>query len=387
MRHFPVILLLAGMLGGCSFMSGLMGDDDNTEPPAELEKLENPVALKRLWSTRIGVGYDEQFVRLVPAASDGHVLAADRRGRVAAYDAATGKELWETRTQAPVSSGPGAGEDMVLVGTSDARVLALDLQSGELLWEAGVSSEVLSVPQIDRGVVVVQSVDGNVTGLAAIDGRQLWIYDRDVPVLTLRGTSTPAVGYGAVIAGFASGKLAALTIDQGFVAWETNVAVPKGRSEIERMIDIDGDPVILGSAVYVSSYQGRVAVIDAQNGNLGWTRDMSSHTGLGVDFSQVYVSDQESNVWALTRDSGGTVWKQDRLLNRALTSPVPYRDYVAVGDFEGYVHLLSRYDGDLAGRVRVDSAGVSARPLVIDDVMYVYGNNGTLAAYTVPVPE
>jgi outer membrane protein assembly factor BamB len=190
-----------------------------------------------------------------------------------------------------------------------------------------------------------------------------------------------------VIAGFASGKLAALTIDQGFVAWETNVAVPKGRSEIERMIDIDGDPVILGSAVYVSSYQGRVAVIDAQSGNLGWTRDMSSYTGLGVDFSQVYVSDQESNVWALTRDSGGTVWKQDRLLNRALTSPVPYRDYVVVGDFEGYVHLLSRYDGALAGRVRVDGEGVSARPLVIGDVMYVYGNNGTLAAYTVPVSE
>lgn len=384
MRHFPVILLLAGMLGGCSFMSGLMGDDDNTEPPAELEKLENPVALKRLWSTRIGVGYDEQFVRLVPAASDGHILAADRRGRVAAYDAATGKELWETRTETPVSSGPGAGEGMVLVGTSDARVLALDLQTGELLWEAGVSSEVLSVPQIDRGVVVVQSVDGNVTGLAAIDGRQLWIYDRDVPVLTLRGTSTPAVGYGAVIAGFASGKLAALTIDQGFVAWETNVAVPKGRSEIERMIDIDGDPVILGSAVYVSSYQGRVAVIDAQNGNLGWTRDMSSYTGLGVDFSQVYVTDDQSHVWALARSTGASEWKVETLANRVLTAPEPFGDYVAVGDVEGYVHLLSRYDGHIAARVKVDSKGISSRLLARNDVLYVYGNSGKLAAYVLP---
>lgn len=380
--RLPVVLLLAGMLGGCSFMSGYLGGDDNAEPPAKLGKLDDPVGLKRLWSASIGAGYDSQFVRLVPAVVDEYILAADRKGRVAAYDTGSGKRLWEVRTDAPVSAGPGAGDGLVLLGTSDARVLALALGNGELLWEASVSSEVLSVPQIDRGVVVVQSVDGNVTGLDAIDGRQLWIYDRDVPVLTLRGTSTPAVGYGAVIAGFASGKIAALTIDEGFVAWEASVAVPQGRSEIERMVDIDGDPVIMGSAVYVATYQGRVAVIDAQSGNLGWTRDMSSYAGLGVDFAQVYITDQDSNVWALTRDSGGSVWKQDQLLNRSLTSPTPFNDYVAVGDFEGYVHLLSRYDGHIAGRIKIDSKGVSARPLVIDDVMYVYGNGGTLAAYT-----
>ncbi len=382
MKRLPVILLLAGMLGGCSFMSGYLGGDDNVEPPAELVKLEDPVAFKRLWSTSLGAGYDNQFVRLVPAISDEYILAADRKGRVAAYAAGSGKRLWETRVDAPVSAGPGAGDGLVLLGTSDARVLALAVENGEALWEANVSSEVLSVPQIDRGVVVVQSVDGNVTGLDAADGRQLWIYDRDVPVLTLRGTSTPAVGYGAVIAGFASGKVAALTIGEGFVAWEASVAVPKGRSEIERMVDIDGDPVIMGSAVYVVTYQGRVAVIDAQSGGLGWTRDMSSHAGLGVDFAQVYITDQDSNVWALTRESGGSVWKQDELSNRSLTSPAPFNNYVAVGDFEGYVHLLSRYDGHIAGRIRIDSKGVSARPLVVGDVMYVYGNGGTLAAYT-----
>jgi outer membrane protein assembly factor BamB len=160
------------------------------------------------------------------------------------------------------------------------------------------------------------------------------------------------------------------------------VAVPKGRSEIERMVDIDGDPVIMGGAVYVVTYQGRVAVIDAQSGNLGWTRDLSSYAGLGVDFAQVYITDQDSNVWALTRDSGGSVWKQDKLLNRSLTAPTPINNYVAVGDFEGYVHLLSRYDGHIAGRIKIDSKGVSARPLVVGDVMYVYGNGGTLAAYT-----
>lgn len=381
MKQLAAILVLGALLGGCSAMSGFLGDEDNTEPPAELQDLEEPVALKRLWSTSIGVGHDSQFVRLVPAATEDRILAADRRGRVVAYDTESGKRLWETRTDAPVSAGPGVGDGLVLLGTSDARVLALELEDGAILWEAAVSSEVLSVPQIDRGVVVVQSVDGNVAGLDAIDGGQLWIYDRDVPVLTLRGTSTPAVGFGAVIAGFASGKLAALTIEEGFVAWETSVAVPRGRSEIERMVDIDGDPIIMGSAVYVASYQGRVAVVDAQSGSLGWTRDMSSHAGIGVDFAQVYVTDQDSSVWALTRESGGTVWKQDQLANRALTPPAPFDNYVAVGDFEGYVHLLSRYDGHLAGRVKVDGKGVSSRPLVVGDTLYVYGNGGTLAAY------
>jgi outer membrane protein assembly factor BamB len=381
MKQLAAILLLVALLGGCSSMSGFLGGEDNAEPPAELQDLDEPVALKRLWSTSVGVGYDSQFVRLVPAVTADRILAADRRGRVVAYDAESGKRLWETRTDAPVSAGPGVGDGLVLLGTSDARVLALELEDGAILWEAAVSSEVLSVPQIDRGVVVVQSVDGNVAGLDAIDGGQLWIYDRDVPVLTLRGTSTPAVGFGAVIAGFASGKLAALTIEEGFVAWETSVAVPRGRSEIERMVDIDGDPIIMGSAVYVASYQGRVAVVDAQNGNLGWTRDMSSYAGIGVDFAQVYVTDQDSSVWALTRESGGTVWKQDQLANRSLTPPAPFENYIAVGDFEGYVHLLSRYDGHLAGRVRVDGRGVSSRPLVVGDTLYVYGNGGTLAAY------
>jgi outer membrane protein assembly factor BamB len=381
MMQLAAILVLVALLGGCSSMSGFLGGEDNAEPPAELQDLDDPVALKRLWSTSVGVGYDSQFVRLVPAATADRILAADRRGRVVAYDAESGKRLWETRTDAPVSAGPGVGDGLVLLGTSDARVLALELENGAILWEAAVSSEVLSVPQIDRGVVVVQSVDGNVAGLDAIDGGQLWIYDRDVPVLTLRGTSTPAVGFGAVIAGFASGKLAALTIEEGFVAWETSVAVPRGRSEIERMVDIDGDPIIMGSAVYVASYQGRVAVVDAQSGNLGWTRDMSSHAGIGVDFAQVYVTDQDSSVWALTRESGGTVWKQDQLENRSLTPPAPFENYIAVGDFEGYVHLLSRYDGHLAGRIRVDGKGVSSRPLVVGDTLYIYGNGGTLAAY------
>ena len=381
MIRLLVTLLVSGLLSACSGMP-LLSSADNADPPAELETLSGDIRLKQLWSRDVGVGFDEQFVRLVPTVYGEHLLVADRKGRVSALSADSGKPLWKVDTGVLISAGPGAGEGLVLVAGSDGEVLALGLDDGAQVWRAQVSSEVLAVPQIDLGVVVVQTADGKVVGLGARDGKQLWIYDRTVPVLTLRGTSTPAVERGVVIAGFASGKVAALSTERGFVAWETNVAIPQGRSELERMVDIDSDPVIAGNSVYVTTFQGRLAMIDVQSGDPGWTRDMSSFAGLGVDFSQVYVTDDHSNVWALARDSGASVWKQEKFRNRGLTGPEPYNDYVAVGDFEGYLHLLSRTDGHTVARTRVDSKGIRATPLAVGDVLYVYGNGGTLAAYS-----
>lgn len=377
-------LFLAGLLSGCSTMSSLVTGEDNTVPPTPLEKLTDGLPLTKLWSTDAGVGYDEQFVRLVPAAQGGQLFIADRKGRVVALNADNGKRNWETQTETAISAGPGAGEGLVLVGTSDAEVLALDADDGSLLWTTFVSSEVLAVPQIDSGVVVVQTSDGKVAGLSATDGQRLWIYDRTVPVLTLRGTSTPAVERGVVIAGFANGKLAALSSRKGLVAWESSIAIPRGRSELDRMVDIDADPVIAGRAVYVASFQGRVAALDIQTGNASWQKEMSSHAGLGVDFAQVYVTDEDSHVWALSRESGASVWKQDKLANRMVTGPEPIGSYIAVGDFEGYVHLLSRYDGRIVARSQVDDKGIKAMPLALDNRLYVYGNSGILAAYTLP---
>ncbi len=382
MKRTFAILLLVMVLPGCSWVSGLFGGEDNSEPPTPLKKLEDPLPLKKLWSKGIGAGYEKQFLNLVPASADGQIVVADRKGRVLALDALTGKEHWDVKTGATVSAGPGAGEGLVLLGTSNAEVMALNAADGSKRWVAAVSSEVLSVPQIDLDRVIVQAVDGTLTALDAETGAQLWIYDRTVPVLTLRGTSTPAVEHGLVVAGFANGKLVALSAEKGFVGWETNIAIPQGRSELERIVDIDGNPIIVGTAVYVTTYQGRIAVIDLQSGNPGWKRDMSSYVGLGVDFSQVYVTDADSHVWALSRSTGATVWRVEELANRRLTAPVPYKDYIAVGDYEGYVHLLSRYDGHIVARVRADGDAIRARPLVVDDILYVYSTDGKLSAYT-----
>jgi len=385
------LLLLAFLLSGCSTISkwgsSVLGGSDNAEPPAELTDIENPIALKKLWDTDIGVGYDEQFVNLVPFVNDDLLYIADRKGRVVALDALTGQEVWKVKTNKPVSGGPGVGGGMVFLGTSDAEIIALSAEDGSELWTAEVSSEVLSVPQVDFDKLIVQTSDGNVVALSVETGEQLWIHDRSVPVLTLRGTSTPVIDQGLVIAGFANGKLVGLSAEKGFPVWEVSVALAQGRSEIERLVDIDGDPVVIGGVIYVSTYQGRIAVIEASTGNQGWQRDMSSHVGLGVDFSQVYVTDDVSNVWAMARQSGASEWKLDKLLNRNVTAPEPFEDYVAVGDFEGYVHLLSRYDGSLVARARVDSKGISKKPLAHNGVLYVYGNSGDLAAFVLSESE
>ncbi len=385
MRQAVTVVSLALLLSGCSTManwtSSLLGGSDNSEPPAPLLEIADPVPLKELWSRKIGVGHDEQFVNLVPFVYDEQVFVADRKGRVVALDAETGKKNWETKTETAISGGPGGGSSVILVGTSDAEVLALSADDGTLLWKTEVSSEVLSVPQVDFDKVIVQTADGNITALELNSGEQLWIHDRSVPVLTLRGTSTPAVEGGLVVAGFANGKLVGLSAEKGFPVWEVSIAIPQGRSEIDRLVDIDGDPIIVGGVVYVTTYQGRIAVIEAQTGNQGWQRDMSSHVGLGVDFSQVYVTDDESNVWALSRSTGASEWRQDELLNRKVTAPEPIGDYVAVGDLEGYVHLLSRYDGRIAARAKVDSKGIQEKPLASDDTLYVYGNSGKLSAF------
>ena len=384
MKKLAGIFLLAGLLTGCSTMFSIFGYSETSERPAELGKQLQEVSLERLWRTVVGVGYDQHLTNLVPAASLKQLFVADSKGRVVAFDAETGERNWDVKTNAAISAGPGTGEGLVLVGTSDAEVLALDASNGDLLWKARVSSEVLSVPRIDIGKVIVQTADGSITALNAKDGKQLWAYDRSVPVLTLRGTSSPAVEHGLVVAGFSNGKLAAISSEKGFPLWESKIAIPSGRSELERMIDIDGDPVIVGNAVYVTTFQGSIAVVNLKNGDIGWKRDISSNSGLAVDFSQVYLTDDMSHVWALARNTGASVWKLDQLQHRALTAPVLFDEYIVVCDFEGFMFLLSRQDGHIAARVKVASKGITARPLVLNNILYVYGKGGTLVAYALP---
>jgi len=369
--------LTAALLPGCGL---LKLEADNTEPPTPLVELEPRVQVETLWSRSGGSGTANQDVELVPAVEAGRVYVAGRRGDVSAFDIEGGRPVWETDTDAPIAGGPGVGDALVLVGTSEGNVLALDEETGELRWQAQVSSEVMAAPQARAGVAVARTVDGRLFGLNSDTGQRLWTYDRGVPVLTLRGTAAPVIDRDIVLNGFDGGRLVALALQNGKPLWDTRVTVPRGRSELERMVDMDSAPVVVDEAVYVASYQGSVASIDLFSGRVLWQRDMSSHAGLAVDAQNVYVTDEQDHVWALDRYTSASVWRQTKLQARGVTAPAVIGDYLVVGDKEGYLHWLDRQDGQFVARTRVDSAGISAVPVVVGDTVYIYGNSGTLAA-------
>ena len=378
-------LLLVLPQSGCGMLDVFSSSDDS-EPPAELVDFEPTLKIKTLWSTSIGEGSDEQRVNLVPKVYQGRVYAADRAGEVRVLDAASGDEVWSVETDRAISAGPGVGEGVVLLGTSDAEVVALDETNGEQIWRARVSSEVLSVPQIAEGIVVVQTIDGRVAGLDSLNGERRWIYQRSVPVLTLRGTSSPVIDGLQVISGFASGKLVALSLTSGKLLWEVSVTTPSGRSELERMVDLDGDPVVRDGIVYVATFQGDLAAVTADTGVVLWRRDASSFAGMSVDWRYIYLTDVRDSVWAFDPGNGSAVWRQKKLRGRRLSAPAIFDDYILVGDYEGYLHWLHTEDGRMVARSRPGDARIRVQPKVVLDTVYVYTDEGELTALTAVRP-
>lgn len=382
LRTVPILLAAGLLLAGCSSLNPAewLAPDEVINPPAELVEMENRIVIRTLWSGSIGKGANGQLVKLAPFHVDGHLYVASQDGLVEALNSETGAAVWRRETGLQISGGPGVGAGLVLVGTIDGDLLALDRESGEQRWRARVSSEVLSIPKAEDGVVVVHTVDGKLFGLDAEDGHQRWLYDRSVPVLSLRGSSSPVISGGVVVAGFASGKLVALNLDSGDVLWEVTVTAPRGRSELERMVDIDGDPLVMDDVVYVASYNGELAAVSLDTGVVLWRRDLPAYAGAATDWLNIYITDSAGQVWAVDPQNGAALWKNKKLGYRRLSAPAVLGDYVLVGDFEGYVHWLSREDGRLLARVRVGSAPISNSPLVVDGVAYVYGDGGAIAA-------
>jgi outer membrane protein assembly factor BamB len=378
----PLLVLMLILSAGCSTIGGWFGGSDNSTPPAELKTIAQPISIQQLWETRVGAGADNQFIRLIPALTDGRVYAASHDGTVMALDALSGQRLWETATGLPISGGVGVSDDgLVLVGTRKGEIIALRQDSGQEAWRARVSSEVLAPPRAASGIVVVRTIDGKFTGLDSRSGEQRWVYTHAMPALSLRGNAPPLMTRELVIAGLDSGKLLVLSLAKGVPLTEKTVAAPRGRTEIERLIDIDSEPKAFGDTLYLAAYRGSVAAINMRDGNLVWSRDLSSHAGLDVDARQVYVSDDTDAVLALDRAAGGTFWKQPEMTGRRLSAPAATTDHVVVGDFEGYLHWLRKEDGLIVGRIRATSKAIIAPPVVAGDIVFVQGQGGTLGAF------
>ncbi|MBF0256546.1 MAG: outer membrane protein assembly factor BamB, partial [Gammaproteobacteria bacterium] len=315
-----------------------------------------------------------------------HLLAVLRpplfEGEVEARNASNGAVQWRVDQDVPASGGPGVGDGLVVIGTRKAEVLALSAANGELRWRARVSSEVLSVPRVAMGVVVVHTLDGKLVALDAASGERRWEYGHEVPVLSLRGNSSPVIKGASVISGFANGKLASLDLISGNLNWEITLGTPSGRTELDRMTDIDADPLVIGDNAYVVTFQGDLAAISTLDGSVLWRQKLSSYSGLGGDSTQLYVTDASDHVLSFDPTSSSALWRQSKMQYRRLTAPIPFMGYVVAGDYQGYLHWLKPEDGSILARTRVGSEPITAAPRVVDDRLYIYGDGGEFAAIT-----
>jgi outer membrane protein assembly factor BamB len=382
-------LLAMGLLTACAGVNlnplEWFGDDE-VNPPKELVEIAEEVRLRRLWSVNVGNGQGDNYTRIIPAVDQGVVYAASENGTVVAVDLSSGDVIWRERLEdVTLTGGVGAGGGLVAVGTRDAEVVALDQQDGSVRWITPVTSEVVAAPTTNGDIVVVQTVDDKVAGLEASNGERRWIYESTQPALTLRGTSRPVItSAGSVIAGFSNGTLVSVSASDGVWRWEERIAVPEGRYDIERVIDVDGDLLVDGSRILASSYQGNLMALDILTGRIVWGLEgTSSYHGLARGFGNLYYSDDESLVVAIRDNSEDVVWRNEDLQFRQITAPTAITNYVAVADFEGYLHLLSQIDGRIVGRVRVDSDGVRSNLINSNGRLIAYGNSGTLAAYSI----
>jgi outer membrane protein assembly factor BamB len=398
-RNLVACVGVALLCAGCSWFSWLPGvGDDEPDPdaPAELGKYKAEVKIKQLWAAKIGDGLGKKYLHLPTAVLADRIFAADGYGHVEARERFKGKRVWQTqvgddesgmlsglnfmdkRDTSFVSGGVGAGEGLVFVGTTRAEAIALSAADGSERWRAQLTSEVLSTPVTGEGLVYLQTSDGRLVALDAKDGARRWTFDTQVPPLTLRGTGAPVFAEGIVVAGFANGKVGAFRAASGEPAWEQRVMLPQGRSDLERIVDVDGSPLISTSAVYAASYQGHLVALRPADGTVLWERDTSTYLDLAEGYGNVYVVDDKSVITAIDQRSSAVAWEQRGLFKRGVSAPVVMGNYLMVGDQEGYLHVLAQSDGRLVGRRKIDGKGIRSRPLAADDILYCIGNSGKL---------
>jgi outer membrane protein assembly factor BamB len=370
-------------VASCSWFGG---DDDELEP-TELVDIEATAEVERLWSVNLGGDAEFLHVALRPASDGSRVYAASRDGNVVAVDPASGKPVWRTELETELSAGPGVGEDIVVVAAADGFLVALDTDSGDELWRSNIAGESLSRPLVEDGTVVALTIDNRLRAISAFDGSERWVVEQSTPSLTMRGSATPVLVGTTVIAGFDNGRLVGVSLADGDELWNTMIAPPTGKSDLERLADVDGQISVVGQDVYASGYHGTVAAVAAESGQMLWAREVSSHEGVSADWNNIYTVDEEGVVIALIRRNGEESWRQASLVRREPTVPVSYQATVVVGDLEGYVHFFSNFDGKPVARVRAGRSAITVAPVVVGDRLLVQGDDGKLTAYAIEQPE
>jgi outer membrane protein assembly factor BamB len=369
------LLAAAALIGvaGCS-------KDKDVDPPAQLVKLVTKRDVNVLWSQGLGGKSENLRLALRPAVTGGVVYAASHDGDVVAYDAQSGRNKWSVKTKLALSAGPEVANDVVVLGSSDGEVILLDAATGAKRWQQSIKSEILARPLVANDLVVVRTVDGHIEGLALADGATRWAVDEQVPRLTLRGTAPPVLAGDKIIAGFDNGRVIAIDSRKGDVLWDTIVNAPHGRTELERLADIDSPVRISGDDVFVVGFNGRVAMLAIDSGQIWWARDASSYRGFAMDDDNLYLTNADSVVMAMKRSDGSVVWEQAAMKRRGLTAPAIDDDALVVGDYQGYIHWLDKATGEIVARHKSDGERISNAAITEDGRTFIQTDSGKLLA-------
>lgn len=375
------LLAVALVIAACS-------KDKAIDQPALLTPFNATLKVDKVWSASIpDKGAKVLRLGLSLAVDGNRVYAAGYKGEVIAFELANGHVDWRTRLKkTPFSGGPAVGGGLVAVGTSEGEVVALEADTGKVRWRVRLNGEILAAPAMSEHAVAVRTVDGKLRALSPKDGHELWTQEQQVPRLSLRGTSRPVIAGELTLCGFDNGKVLAVNNGDGSVQWEATIQAPHGRTELERLADVDSTPRVLGPDVYTVSFQGRVARLNLENGQVWWQHDASSYRGIALDDEAVYIASADGSVVALRRRTGAEIWRQKALLHRGLSAVALTDNAVVTADYKGNIHWLDKATGDLAARIQSGKVRVSNPPVVSGNMVVVINDAGRISAFrTTPI--
>lgn len=374
---YGLMLVFGLLLSGCS-------SNDKKEVPLKLIEFTPSVDLEKHWRAQIGKGQEKhRYTRFNMVEQDGIVYVSDYKGKIFGIDLETGIQVWRYKSKLPISGGLAIHDGRLYFGTYDAEVVVIDIAEKKEVWRVNVSSEVLSPPVTDGSIVLVQTSDSRLFALEADTGEQRWKYDHISPVLSLRTTSKPVIVSTQVVTGFDNGQIVSLSLVDGSTLWKARAAQPKGRSELDRIVDIDSYPLVSGALIYVVSYQGNIAAVNRGQGTIVWERPASSYTNLAIDSSALYASSDRAFVNARNLRTGDVLWQNEQLEYRRVGAPTVFDDYIVVIDKENFMHLLSKKEGAFAYRKELLGEGFRSPLLVVEDKLLVLSTDGMLESYSI----
>jgi len=353
----------------------------NKLEPIKVAKIEQVGKFKKLWSKKLEGGKKAAGFKLIPFVDSHDVYVADQGGKVLKINAETGKTIWSIELDVELSAGPGVGGNTLVVGTTEGQAIALDKENGTQIWEAKLSSEIISPPVLDNQLAIIRAQDGKVYALSTQNGKREWFFDTNIPNLTLRGNSIPIVKAGRVYIGFDNGKVAAIKQESGEVIWLQNVVDAKGKTELTRIVDIDGEMALIATDLYLSSAVGKTIAVATESGRVMWSKDVGSAAGVTASRSNLFVVDTNSNIHALNREDGTDEWQTKEYNYRQLTKPAYYLGDLIVGDYDGYIHVINGDDGTTLARSRMGKLGFYSEPVVSSSMLISYNKDGTLTAF------